>query len=211
MRRTRRNPRISIEYTTGKKRTLDILPRNERLDESFTWQIQPGITAIGQITKAGNISFVTIGEVREVLYLRNAANKGCYFYRSFSGTGGKQQGVWYPCGGLCADSSGNGFWIIKGSPRNEPGFGRTELTQFFMDVNNVLPHADAEVDKMFFKLTGDSSPGWASKPTIELRPIITVVEGFSHSAELRGDLLDLWKQKVLNPTWGLRDIPRPQN
>ena len=179
--------------------------RLERLDPTCMVTLAPGVRAMVQISQGNRTGFFTHSESREFMYLVDNNDRGCYFYRSFAGTGGKGQGVWYPVAGVLANVRGECVWIIKGSPRTDPGYGRPALEAFTRRVNEVLPHADAEVDAFIQRidfigdLLGDTSR--EIKPTLQFTQPVPYDDVLSKWGPW---CLDFWKLNFLNKVWGPR-------
>ena len=186
---------------------VEITLKNERLDESSLTPLAPGVILVGQISKTGKRVPVTHGEQRLFLCLQDDAGKRSMFYQSFSGTGGKEQGVWFPTGGIMADQRGRGAWVIKGSPRTDPGAGRVPLLEFFQRVNEVLPHTDPATDALLMKLVGMDYGDLSYKDEYESVPFLRITEAGT-SSELQKKwgswAYQFWALNILDKVWGKR-------
>ena len=190
-----------------KDQPLEITLKNERLDESSIVQLAPGVNLVMQISRTGKRVPVTHGEQRLLLCLQDDQGKRVQFYQSFAGTGGKQQGWWFPTGGVMADDRGRGAWIIKGSPRTDPGAGRVPLLEFFQRVNEVLPHTDPDTDAWLMRLVGMDYGDFSYKDEYEIVPFIRITEA-GNSNELQKKwgswCYQFWALMVLDKIWGKR-------
>ena len=182
--------------------------RSERLDDTVTRELAPGLTLVAQKTKTGALSFVTHTDERLFVFVKDAQGRGCYFYQSFSGTGGKAQGSWFPSGGPMADKSGATMWVIKGSPKTDPGAGRVPLLELFQLVNSVFPQSDADTDKFVKRLTGVAlSEDFTYKDEFEIVPLI-YIQGSQYESGLKDRWMSwayqFWALNVLDKTFGKR-------
>jgi hypothetical protein len=190
-----------------KDQPIEITLKNERLDESSIVQLAPGVNLVMQISRTGKRVPVTHGEQRLLLCLQDDQGKRVQFYQSFAGTGGKQQGWWFPTGGVMADDRGRGAWIIKGSPRTDPGAGRVPLLEFYQRVNEVLPHTDPDTDAWLMRLVGMDYGDFSYKDEYEIVPFIRITEA-GNSNELQKKwgswCYQFWALMVLDKIWGKR-------
>jgi len=186
---------------------VEITLKNERLDESSLIPLAPGVTMVMQISKTGKRVPVTHGEQRIFLCLQDDAGRRSMFYQSFAGTGGKQQGSWFPTGGVMADQRGRGAWIVKGSPRTDPGCGRVPLLEFVERVNQVLPHSDPETDALLMKLVGMDYGDLSYKDEYEIVPFIRITEpGTANELQKKWGswCYQFWALNILDKVWGKR-------
>ena len=154
-----------------------------------------GYRIISQKTKGGVISGVSIiDSTRPMVWVEDSQGRGSWFYQSFAGTSGKQQGVWFPVGGLAENNVGLP-WIVKGDPKTDPFYGRPELKPMFDYVNTVLPHSNTEVEELVDELAGEKVV-WAEEK-FEAQPLF--------KSDNKGDILNAWKNEFLNPVWGGRE------
>jgi hypothetical protein len=190
-----------------KDQPVEITLKNERLDESSIVQLAPGVNLVMQISRTGKRVPVTHGEQRLLLCLQDDQGKRVQFYQSFAGTGGKQQGWWFPTGGVMADDRGRGAWIIKGSPRTDPGAGRVPLLEFYQRVNEVLPHTDPDTDAWLMRHVGMDYGDFSYKDEYEIVPFIRITEA-GNSNELQKKwgswCYQFWALMVLDKIWGKR-------
>lgn len=186
---------------------VEITLKPERLDESSIVPLAPGVNLVMQISRTGKRVPVTHGEQRLLLCLQDDQGKRVQFYQSFAGTGGKQQGWWFPTGGVMADDRGRGAWIIKGSPRTDPGAGRVPLLEFYQRVNEVLPHTDPDTDAWLMRLVGIDYGDFSYKDDYEIVPFIRITEA-GNSNELQKKwgswCYQFWALMVLDKIWGTR-------
>lgn len=196
---------------------LKVVPAAERVAlEAATMDLAPDVRLHLQITKTGCRSFLTHWERREIVVVSDDKNRRCTFYRSFSGTSGKQQGRWYPTAGPSATAGGNALWMVKGSPEKDRGFGRSALVHFENRINEVLPRTDAEVDAWILKLTGLKDGDFFFKDQYECAPTIICSDPDATRADKFLDkygshIVQNWKDSTLTRLWGPRDIPHPSD
>jgi len=186
---------------------VEITLKNERLDESSLIPLAPGVTLVGQISKTGKRVSVTHGEQRIFLCLQDDAGRRSMFYQSFAGTGGKDQGAWFPTGGIMADQRGRGAWVIKGHPKTDPGCGRVPLLEFYQRVNEVLPHSDPETDALLMKLVGMDYGDLSYKDEYEIVPFIRITEpGTANELQKKWGswCYQFWALNILDKVWGKR-------
>lgn len=197
--------------------TLRVVPKALRISYSACYKVG-SIYLVSQLTQTGRKQYVTISDGREIVYATLHPDlMGCYFYRSFAGTGGKKQFEWYPIGGVYYGINTYSnvirpIWIIKGSPSKDPYYGREALSRLMNAVNESLPHSDTEVDKFF----GIKS-GWDTSPEVETVPfIINTVTTHRNEKDVL-TVFDLWKVHVLNKVFGQRGedknapVPKQEN
>lgn len=186
---------------------VEITLKAERVDESSIVPLAPGVNLVMQISRTGKRTPVTHGEQRIFLLLQDDAGKRSLFYQSFAGTGGKQQGWWFPTGGVMADRRGHGAWIIKGSPKTDPGCGRVPLLEFYERVNEVLPHTDPATDEMLVKMVGVAFDDFSYMDEYEMVPLIRITEpGTSDELQRKWGnwAYQFWALNVLDKIWGKR-------
>lgn len=197
-------PRVNPKPVEGAP--IEVTLREERLG-SLTCEIAPGVHMVSQISKTGEHTWVTHGEQRIFFFLRDDQDRGCYFYQSFSGTGGKQQGSWFPSGGLLGS-----VWVIKGNPKTDPGAGRVSLLEFYEKVNQVLPHSDEDTDALLKKLTGFDYGDFSYKDKFEVKPTFILKEKGAPT-ELQkkwsGWAYRFWAEHGLTKQWGPRTFNLP--
>lgn len=159
-----------------------------------------GISLTTQKDINGNVVPVTFYDGREIVHIVDEKGRGVWFYRSFTGTGGKQQGRWYPIGGLASNKSGTTGWIIKGDPVNDKGYGRPELAQLEDKVNEVLPSSDEEVDAFLKSISSSVSVENTKAPSYTMEP----EKSGRYSQNEMSSILQGWKDNYLNRVWGNR-------
>ena len=199
--RNRRNPKPHPDQP------VEVTLRDERIDLSRVVRLAPGVNAAMQVTRTGTKSFLTHGEQRLFLYLQDDKGRGSYFYQSFSGTGGKQQGAWFPSGGIMADRQGRGVWVIKGSPRTDPGCGRVHLLELYEKVNEALPHSDRDTDVFVSQLTRSDYGDFVYADGFEIKPVIRILEpGHANALQTKWGpwVYQFWALNALDKTWGKR-------
>jgi hypothetical protein len=194
-------PRAPVELTVKAERLTG------RVKEIFA-----GVTLHEQRSKTDKPMWVTFCDGREILFVSDKQGRGTYIYRSFSGTDGKSQGFWYPVGGILA-AEGKSLWIIKSglTKPGQHGMGRSQLTAFIEYINQVLPHADDNVDAFLVAIGGQANPGWSPREDVETKPIMNVllplVPPQSEEADAwRRWAVQTWKEIGLNRVWGRRDM-----
>lgn len=185
------------------------VPIDQRIVRTQYLKIGPVYVAL-QRTLGGSASWLTISEAREIVYATTHPSlTGCLFYRSFAGTGGKAQFQWYPIGGVYSGISAAtqtglaSMWIIKGSPKTDPFYGRIALGRLMDSVNAVFPHMDTDVSR-FMSILGVPDQGWATSVNYETIPTVIDTKTALLQQSKLSDVLQLWKDKGLTPTFGQR-------
>lgn len=168
-----------------------------------------GVYITNQTAADGSVVPMTQYDGREMIHIVKDG-KGTWFYRSLMGTGGKEQGRWYPVGGTVEGKGGCG-WIIKGDPKGDKGFGRKGLAALEDYVNEVLPHSDKKVNELIHSLpleSGNRQPlSYSTLP--QKAPSFKTEHNFSEMTEEQmadayRNILYEWKRIYLNPIWGER-------
>lgn len=176
-----------------------VLPRESKTDPSagqvVVQSLGNGVSITTQKSADGQVVPVTIHDGREMIHVVKDG-KGIWFYRSFTGGGGKDQGRWYPCGGLAKDKYGM-TWIIKGLPHTDKGFGRKGLQELEDYVNEKMPHSDAEVDAWIH-----SKMKVASLHDVPDKAPSLQVDSLTDATMTQ--ILLAWKAQYLNRVWGER-------
>jgi hypothetical protein len=169
-----------------------------------------GIGLTTQRNVSGDVVPVTTMDGREFVHVIDESGRGTWFYRSFAGTGGKQQGRWFPVGGVAASPGGSTKWIIKGDVVNDKGYGRQALADLEDRVNSVMPTSDADVNTFFNQLgVSDIYAPKNEKPaSYQLLP---KTPGANYEPDEMSSLLQKWKNDYLNKTWGSRDVSEKQS
>lgn len=163
-----------------------------------------GIRIVEQTNAAGQKTLFTGHDGRVIVAVEDSKGRKNYFYQSFSGTSGKDQGRWYPTGGLAVDKSGEG-WLVKGDPVNDKGFGRPDLADLEDHLNSVLPHSDNETDS-FLETHGytynDIQNSHAKGPNFNVDSFNRT--GGKHDKKVLESIVNHWKEGHLNKVWGKR-------
>ena len=192
---------------------IEVALRSERIGSQGR-DLAPGVRLISQISRTEKEAWLTHGEQRLFLYLQDAQGRGSYFYQSFAGTGGKQQGFWFPSGGIMADRSGRGAWVIKGNPKTDPGAGRAALLELYEKANAVLPQSDADTDTFVKRLTGQDYGDLTYKDAYEIKPTIRITEA-GNANELQKKWgswsYQFWALNALDKTFGKRTFNMKSN
>lgn len=180
-------------------RVGDVLPAETRADITAGRKVMADLGEATFITsqksQSGKVLPITFHSGRPMIHVVKEG-RGVWFYQSFSGTGGKEIGRWYPVGGLAATPGGGKEWIIKGDPKNDKAFGRKSLTELEDYLNRVLPKSDTEVEKWAVSLAnGDQNIFFEDKAATH----IVAPDKFDRAA-----ILIDWKQTYLAPVWGAR-------
>jgi hypothetical protein len=140
---------------------------------------------------------------RELVNLRDSQGRDAWFYRSFMGTDGKQQGKWYPVGGV-AKMKGGHLWIIKGAvPDLEKGYGRPDLKDLADRVNAILPKSDEEMNQFVLKYLNRSYRQAHNDGSLQAKRIDFSTLDIDNEDDL-GLILNTWKDRKLNQVWGHR-------
>lgn len=185
---------------------IEVTTRSERIG-SKSRDLAPGVRMISQISRTEKEVWVTHGEQRLFLYLQDEQGRGSYFYQSFAGTGGKAQGFWFPSGGVMADPSGSGVWVIKGNPKTDPGAGREGLLALYEKANAVLPQSDADTDAWLMRLVGMDYGDISYKDEYEIKATLRLMESGAPrdlQAKWGGWAYQFWALNALDKTWGKR-------
>lgn len=184
-----------------------VVPKPTRIDHD-TLLKYGDIYITAQYTVGGCKSWMTASDNREIIYATLDPHLiGCYFYRSFAGTGGKEQFKWFPVGGVYSGGDGSTMstiWIIKGSPTSDPYFGRLGLGRLMERVNASMPHSDADVDALAKKL-GAELGGWSADESNATIPLIIDTKTKLMDRSKLGYVLNIWKEKVLTKSFGQRN------
>lgn len=184
-----------------------VVPKPSRIDHN-TLLKYGDINIAAQHTLSRCKSWMTTSDNREIIYATLSPNLvGCYFYRSFAGTGGKEQFKWFPIGGVYSGSDGKSMspiWIIKGSPAKDPYFGRIALGRLMERVNASMPHSDADVDALAKQL-GTELGGWSADESNGTIPLVIDMKTMLMDKDKLSYVLDLWKDKVLTKSFGSRN------
>ena len=181
------------------------VPASERLLDDVI-DVGGGLKARLQHTMTGDVSPVTLERGRMMLSLQQGkGGPSSYFYPSLSGASGKQQGHWYPVGGVLSGSKHTpSDWLIKGhvGPGAAPGYGRAGLADLEAAANNTLPHDEAGLNALLSRFSGKRSmDALTPRPTI-IDP--RLLKPGQDATRLRQEAYDLWKKLNLEPHWGPR-------
>ena len=193
---------------------LEVTVRSERIG-TLGRDLAPGVRLISQISQTEKEVWVTHGEERLFVLLQDGLGRSSYFYQSFSGTGGKAQGAWFPSGGILADRQGRGVWVIKGSPKTDPGAGRAALLELYEKANAVLPQSDADTDRFVKKLTGVGfDEDFTYKDAYAIKPVLRILEDGSArdlQAKWGSWSYQFWALNALDKTFGKRTFNMKSN
>jgi hypothetical protein len=193
---------------------LEVTVRSERIG-TLGRDLAPGVRLISQISQTEKEVWVTHGEARLFVLLQDGLGRSSYFYQSFSGTGGKAQGAWFPSGGILADRQGRGVWVIKGSPKTDPGAGRAALLELYEKANAVLPQSDADTDRFVKKLTGVGfDEDFTYKDAYAIKPVLRILEDGSArdlQAKWGSWSYQFWALNALDKTFGKRTFNMKSN
>ena len=192
---------------------IEVAVRSERIGTQGR-DLAPGVRLISQISRTEKEVWVTHGEQRLFVYVQDDQGRGSYFYQSFAGTGGKQQGFWFPSGGIMAGQGGHGAWVIKGSPKTDPGAGRAALLELYARVNQVLPRSDADTDLFVKHLTGQDYGDLTYKDEYEVKPTIRITEpGNANELQKKWGswCYQFWALNALDKTFGKRTFNMKSN
>jgi transposase-like protein len=193
---------------------LEVTVRSERIG-TLGRDLAPGVRLISQISQTEKEVWVTHGEERLFVLLQDGLGRSSYFYQSFSGTGGKAQGAWFPSGGILADRQGRGVWVIKGSPKTDPGAGRAALLELYEKANAVLPQSDADTDRFVKKLTGVGfDEDFTYKDAYEIKPVLRILEdGSARDLQTKWGswAYQFWALNALDKTFGKRTFNMKTN
>ena len=206
-----------IAYYPNPKMVQDVpieaTVRSERIGTK-TRELAPGVHVVAQISRTGKEVWITHGEQRLFLYLQDDQGRGSLFYQSFAGTGGKQQGYWFPSGGILANQRGRGVWVIKGNPKTDPGAGREGLLALYEKANAVLPQSDAETDAFVKKATRVDYDDLMYKDEYEIKPTMKILEeGHANALQSKWSswAYRFWALNALDKTWGKRTFNIKEN
>jgi hypothetical protein len=192
---------------------IEVAVRSERIGTQGR-DLAPGVRLISQVSRAEKEVWVTHGEQRLFVYVEDDQGRGSYFYQSFAGTGGKQQGFWFPSGGVMADQRGRGAWVIKGNPKTDPGAGRAALLELYERVNQALPQSDADTDRFVKRLTGQDYGDLTYKDEYEVKPTIRITEpGNANELQKKWGswCYQFWALNALDKTFGKRTFNMKTN
>lgn len=193
---------------------LEVTVRSERIG-TLGRDLASGVRLISQISQTEKEVWVTHGEERLFVLLQDGLGRSSYFYQSFSGTGGKAQGAWFPSGGILADRQGRGVWVIKGSPKTDPGAGRAALLELYEKANAVLPQSDADTDRFVKKLTGVGfDEDFTYKDAYAIKPVLRILEDGSArdlQAKWGSWSYQFWALNALDKTFGKRTFNMKSN
>jgi len=193
---------------------VEVTVRSERIGSQGR-DLAPGVRLISQISRTEKEVWVTHGEQRLFVYVEDDQGRGSYFYQSFAGTGGKQQGFWFPSGGVMADQRGRGAWVIKGNPKTDPGAGRVPLLELVEKANVILPHSDADTNIFVKRLTGVGlDEDFDYKDEYEVKPTIRITEpGNANELQKKWGSwsYQFWAHNALDKTFGKRTFNLPKS
>jgi len=193
---------------------VEVFLKKQRLDESQTRALTPDLTIVAQITRTGKRAWVTHAEQRFFIYVQDDHKRGCLLYQSFSGTGGKQQGAWFPSGGVLVNKNNQGLWVIKGNPKTDPGAGREGLYALYHKANAVLPQTDPQTDVFVMEMTGIGGDDLTYIDDYETFPTMRILEpGYPQELQKKWSnwVYQFWALHGLTPTWGERTFTQRLN
>lgn len=165
-----------------------------------------GVKIVEQTDVAGNKTLFTGHDGRLFVGVEDGKGRKSYFYQSFSGTGGKSQGHWYPVGGLAVDKTGDS-WIVKGDMVNDKAYGRPDLADLEDHLNSVLPRTDEDTDAFLTKhgtTYGDVQTNNEKAPNVRVESFGRTGNGGKHDKTVLNAIINQWKQEHLNKVWGKR-------
>ena len=195
---------------------IEVYTKPQRFDDTKTIALTPELRIMAQITRSGDRAWITHGEQRLFIQVVDAQGRGCLFYQSFSGAGGKRQGAWFPSGGMLVGAAGHGIWVVKGNPKKDPGAGRPGLLELYRKVNAVLPQSDEDTDVFALKWTGFNAGDLTYEDKFEIRPTFRVLTP-GRPDELQKQwnnwAYSFWALHGLTKIWGprveMKANPRP--
>lgn len=189
-------PNIPTSLSASESRV--VLPMESRSDSTagvvMVADLGHSVFISTQKAVSGRVVPISFHQGRPMIHVVKNG-KGIWFYQSFTGASGKEQGHWYPVGGLATTPLKSEEWIIKG-PLGDKAYGREDLGELEDYINSVLPHSDKDVEAWVMSLAKNDRGIFAEEKT---PTNVISVENFD-----RAYILQVWKNSYLTRVWGAR-------